>query len=117
MADTDKLANVGRQFVVRLLADETKSARAVAVAKRVHCVLRKKEGEARADVLAAASDTLLSEFAASRDRDWDVVQAALDLSWTTSHVEGLVNRIKTIKRSRSGRAGFQLLRAHVLHAA
>ena len=45
------------------------------------------------------------------------VSAALDLPWTTSPVEGQVNRIKTIKRSMYGRAGFDLLRARVLHAA
>ena len=45
------------------------------------------------------------------------MQAALDLPWTTSPVEGQINRIKTIKRSMYGRTGFHLLRARVLHAA
>ena len=45
------------------------------------------------------------------------VQAALDLPWTTSPAEGQINRIKTIKRTMYGRAGFQLLRARVLYAA
>ena len=45
------------------------------------------------------------------------VQAALDLPWTASPAEGQINRIKTIKRAMCGRAGFQLLRARVLHAA
>ena len=36
---------------------------------------------------------------------------------TTSPAEGQINRIKTIKRSMYGRAGFQLLRARVLDAA
>jgi len=56
-------------------------------------------------------------FAASMRRDLPAVQAALDLPWTTSPAEGQINRIKTIKRSMYGRAGFQLLRARVLHAA
>ena len=56
-------------------------------------------------------------FACSPDPDQDAVQAALDLPWTTSPVEGQVNRIKTIKRSMYGRAGFDLLRARVFHAA
>jgi transposase len=43
------------------------------------------------------------------------VQAALDLPWTTSPAEGQINRIKMIKRTMYGRAGFQLLRARVLH--
>ena len=36
---------------------------------------------------------------------------------STSPAEGQINRIKTIKRSMYGRAGFQLLRARVLNAA
>ena len=68
------------------------------------------------DVLAASSTTMLAHSAASLGRDSDAVQAALDLPWTTSPVEGQVNRIKTIKRSMYGRAGFDLLRARVLQA-
>ena len=117
MADTGKLADGDHRFVARLLADAPKLADAVAVAKRLHRVLRKEGGEALAEVLAAANDTLLAGFAASLDRDRNAVQAALDLPWTTSPVEGQINRIKTIKRSMYGRAGFQLLRARVLHAA
>ena len=59
---------------------------------------------------------MLAHSAASLGRDSDAVQAALDLPWTTSPVEGQVNRIKTIKRSMYGRAGFDLLRARVLQA-
>ena len=117
MADTDKFADSDRRFVARLLTDAPKLADAVAVAKRLHRILRKEEDRSLQDVLAAAADTLLAGFAASLGRDQDAVQAALDLPWTTSPVEGQVNRIKTIKRSMYGRAGFDLLRARVFHAA
>ena len=117
MADLDKLAADERQFVTRLLADAPKLADAVAIARRLHRVLRKDRDEALLNVLAAAKNTLLASFASSLGRDADAVQAALDLPWTTSPVEGQVNRIKTIKRSMYGRAGFDLLRARVLHAA
>ncbi len=117
MADTDKLADGERRLVARLLADAPKLAGAVAVAKRLHRVLRKESDEALSKVLAAAADTPLAGFAANLSRDANAVQAALDLPWTTSPVEGQVNRIKTIKRSMYGRAGFDLLRARVLNAA
>ena len=117
MADTDKLTDGERRRIAQLLADAPKLADAVAVAKRLHRVLRKKSAEPLQDVLTAARDTLLAGFAASLGRDRDAVQAALDLPWTTSPVEGQVNRIKTIKRSMYGRAGFDLLRARVLNAA
>jgi len=117
MADPEKLADDERVFITRLLADTPKLAEAVSVAKRFHQVLRREGGETLQDVLAAASTTLLANFAASLGRDSDAVQAALDLPWTTSPVEGQVNRIKTIKRTMYGRAGFDLLRARVLQAA
>lgn len=68
-------------------------------------------------MLGAAAGTSLAEFAASLRRDVAAVQAALDLPWTTSPAEGQINRLKMIKRTMYGRAGFQLLRARVLHAA
>jgi transposase len=114
MADTDKLTRNEHRFVARLLADTPKLADAVAVAKRLHCILRKEGDEPLQEVFTAADDTLLAGFAASLGRDQDAVQAALDLPWTTSPVEGQVNRIKIIKRSMYGRADFDLLRACVL---
>lgn len=117
MADTDKLADGDRRFVARLLADTPKLAGAIEVAKRLNRLLRKHGSDSFQDVLTAAADTLLAGFAAGLGRDQAAVQAALDLPWTTSPVEGQVNRIKTIKRSMYGRAGFDLLRTRVLHAA
>lgn len=38
------------------------------------------------------------------------------LPWTTSPVEGQVSRIKMLKRTMYGRAGFELLRSRVLNA-
>jgi hypothetical protein len=42
---------------------------------------------------------------------------ALTQPWTTSLVEGQNSRLKMLKRTMYGRAGFELLRARVLHAA
>jgi transposase len=50
-------------------------------------------------------------------QDLAAVQAALDLPWTTSPVEGQINRLKMLKRTMYGRAGFELLRRRVLYAA
>lgn len=80
-------------------------------------MLRKAGDEPLSAVLAAAKATQLASFAAGLERDRDAVQAALDLPWTTSPVEGQVSRIKTVKRSMHGRAGFDLLHARVLRAA
>jgi hypothetical protein len=68
-----------------------------------------KSGEPLAQVLATAKTTALAHLARSFERDATAVQAALDLPWTTSPVEGQINRIKTVKRTMYGRAGFPLL--------
>ena len=65
-------------------------------------------------MLTAASATPLASFTAELRKDIDAVQAALDLPWTTSPVEGQIGRIKMLKRTMYSRAGFELLRARVL---
>jgi len=69
------------------------------------------------EVLAAATGTLFARFAASLRRNFDPINPALVLPWTTSPVEGQISRIKMLKRTMYGRAGFELLRARVLNAA
>jgi transposase len=67
--------------------------------------------------LAAAGDSELRAFAAGVRRDCDAVLAALLFQWANGQVEGQVNRVKLVKRSMYGRAGFALLRKRVLRAA
>lgn len=117
MADTDALLAPEQRFVARLLAQAPGLAEAAAIAKRLSLLLRRKSKEALSQVLEDAANTPLAEFASGLKRDSAAVQAALDTPWTTSPAEGQINRIKTIKRSMYGCAGFQLLRARVLHAA
>ena len=88
----------------------------VAAAKRLTLLLRCKSEEALATVLDAAGATMLRPFITESRKDIGAVQAALDLPWTTSPVEGQISRLKMIKRTMYGRAGFSLLRARVLHA-
>jgi transposase len=106
-----------RMFVTKLFADEPDLGAAVTWAKQLTRLLRQKATESLDDVLTAGAGTLLCKFAASLRRDYDAINAALWLPWTTSPVEGQVSRIKMIKRTMYGRAGFELLRARVLHAA
>ncbi len=117
MADAETLSEAGRTFTSNLLAQVAGLAESIGVAKRLNLLLRHKSGESLAGVLDDAAGTLLATFAASMQRDLPAVQAALDLPWTTSPAEGQINRIKTIKRTMYGRAGFDLLRARVLYAA
>ena len=87
--------------------------------RRTECLDRwqKKDLAAEARAIATGCDPAILDFAAGLRRDIAAIQAALDLPWTTSPVEGQINRLKMLKRAMYGRAGFKLLRARVLHAA
>ena len=105
-----------RMFVSHLLAAEPALNAAVAWARRLNRLLRCRAVESLDEVLVAATGTLFARFAESLRRDFDAISAALVLPWTTSPVEGQVSRIKMLKRTMYGRAGFELLRARVLQA-
>jgi transposase len=65
----------------------------------------------------AAAASGLAPVARGLRQDLPAVRAALALPWSTSPVEGQINRLKTIKRQMYGRAGFDLLRRRVLAVA
>ena len=117
MTDTTTLPEAEQAFVSAFLQQAPDLASGIAVAKRISLLLRRKSQESLAAVLADAAGTPLAAFAASLRHDLAAVQAALDLPWTTSPAEGQINRLKMLKRTMYGRAGFPLLRARVLHAA
>ncbi|MGI4799003.1 MAG: ISL3 family transposase, partial [Janthinobacterium lividum] len=64
--------------------------------------------------LAGARGTELDAFVRGIDRDHDAVLAALTEPWSTSPVEGQINRLKLLKRTMYGRTGYDLLRRRVL---
>jgi transposase len=112
----DTLPQTEQNFVSRLLQQVPGLAECVTAAKRLNAVLRRKSKETLDKVLDEAGNTALGSFVSSLRRDLSAVQAALDLPWTTSPAEGQINRLKMLKRTMYGRAGFRLLRARVLHA-
>ena len=117
MAGADTQSAPDRVFVARLLEEAPALSAAIAVAQRLARVLRRQSDEALGNVLTDAASTPLAAFVTELRKDIAAVQAALDLPWTTSPAEGQIGRIKMIKRTMYGRAGFELLRARVLHAA
>ncbi len=86
-------------------------------ARRLNKLLRRRIVEILDAVLAAATGTLFARFAMSLRWDFGAINAALVLPWTTSPVEGQISRIKMLKRTIYGRAGFELLRARVLNVS
>ena len=83
-------------------------------------MVRKQSSQSLAEWLSrteACSCPELRGFATGLRRDEAAVSAAITEPWSNGQVEGQVNRLKAIKRQMFGRAGFQLLRARVRHAA
>ncbi|MCB0033447.1 MAG: ISL3 family transposase [Anaerolineales bacterium] len=65
---------------------------------------------------AAKNSTVnrLADFAKGLEQDLAAVKASLIYKWSTSPVEGQINRLKLIKRTMYGRAKFDLLKKRVL---
>ena len=105
-----------RQFISRLIDAEPSLAAAAHWVKSMDLLLRGKTKAHIGRLLDAGKQTPLSNFAARLRRDIEAITAALTTSWTTSPVEGQISKLKMIKRTMYGRAGFQLLRARILHA-
>lgn len=116
-ADPGEGSGPDRLLCDRLLTQMPDLRAAASAARRLVGLLRKKDTGELATVLAEMAGTPLARFAEGLKRDATAVQNALKLPWTTSPVEGQVNRIKTFKRAMDGRAGFDLLRRRVLVAA
>lgn len=104
-------------YVARVLEFAPDLARAAELARRLATILRKTSAETLDCWLAEAASSPLKGFARSLARDRAAVQAAIDLPWSTSPVEGQINRLKLVKRAMYGRGGFHLLRQRVLLAA
>jgi transposase len=82
-------------------------------------MLRKRQPEHLRSWLEAAQASEFPELkslATGMERDYTAVENGMRLSYSTGPVEGNINRLKLIKRSGYGRAGFDLLRIRVLAA-
>ena len=88
-----------------------------ALGDRFAAMVHVRDPNALGPWLAEADRSELRIFAAGLRRDYDAVLAALCFRWSNGQVEGQVHRLKGIKRSMFGRAGFPLLRARMLGAA
>lgn len=117
LMSNEALPVAGQGLVPRLLTQVPALADRVAAAGRLNQVLRRKGNESLDEVLNSAAGTAPKEFVAGLRRELNAVQAALDPPWATSPAEGQTSRLKTLQRTMHGRAGFNLLRARVPHAA
>lgn len=82
-------------------------------------MIRHRDGEQLDNWLERVRNSQIRELqkvVRSIERDKAAVLAGLTLPHSNGIVEGKVNKLKLIKRTMFGRAGFPLLRQRVLHA-
>ena len=117
VADPDEIDGTERKFVDALIAGSAELAHLIALAREFRAMVRKQQEERLDDWLVAAERTAFAGFVGGLRRDLAAVRAGLSLPWSTGPVEGQICRLKTIKRTMCGRAGFDLLRHRILEAA
>jgi transposase len=107
-----------RRFLAQLRAIDPTINQVMTLAETFGTLLREQGGvewlaawqaEVRASGIAA-----LVKFVDGLDADATAVANACSLPWSNGVVEGFVNKIKAIKRSSYGQAGFALLQRRVL---
>src|SRR4029434_9877016 len=83
-----------------------------------HLVRQRQPERLDAWLQRATSSTLeaLQRFASGLREDYEAVKAVVTLPWSTSPVEGHINRLKMVKRQMFGRARWDLLSRRFLLA-
>lgn len=114
----DRRADGAQAQVERLRGAGGAVAAAVDLGERFAAAVRGRSADRLDGWLAAADASGVAEFrglARSMRQDAAAVRAGVTDSWSNGQVEGQVNRLKLVKRTGYGRAGFDLLKARVLH--
>ncbi|NDV87232.1 ISL3 family transposase [Aurantimonas aggregata] len=104
-------------FLTHLFAIEPKLSEVAALGHRFAEMIRNGQDDNLDPWLADAAFSDLGSFAVGIGRDLDAVRASMTHPWSTSPVEGQINRLKVIKRQMYGRAHYPLLKQRVLAAA
>jgi transposase len=107
------------QQLTQLHAQHAEVAEAIDLAQDFAALVRQRQPE-RLDpwLKRATTSTLeaLQRFATGLHEDYEAVKAGVTLPWSTSPVEGHINRLKMVKRQMFGRAHLDLLSSRFLRA-
>jgi len=119
LRDEDDLTVAQRAYRAELLRCCPDIATALPLVEEFQRLVRAHDTPALVAWLSAAETSDLPEFrafAGGLRRDYGAVEAAVTSAWSSGQVEGQVTRLKLVKRSMYGRAGFPLLRQRFLLA-
>ena len=107
------------QPLPQLHAQSREVAEAIALAQEFPPLVRQRQAERLDPWLTRAMTSRLEtvqHFATGLQEDYAAVKAGVTLPWSTSPVEGPMNRLKMVKRQMFGRARLALLRHRFLRA-
>jgi transposase len=119
LRDVDDLTAAQCAYRAELLECCPEIASALPLVAAFQRLVRTRDQPALTMWLATAETCVLGEFrefAAGVRRDMAAVEAAVTSEWSSGQVEGQITRLKLVKRSMYGRAGFPLLRQRYLLA-
>ena len=98
------------------LQHDPELATASTLARSFPTMVRGGDGSGLDARITSAAESELSGLATGVARDKAAVAAAITEPWSTSPVERQIDRLKTLKRSVYGWAGYDVLRARMLAA-
>ena len=115
----DQLKSDEQIALQQILDEDADLAAGYRLLQRFRKVITDRDGAALDAWLHDAQASNLASFAGLANgiiKDRAAVDAALTMCWSTSMVEGHVNRVKLIKRQGYGRSSFAVLRRRILAA-
>jgi len=117
--DPNKLEEIEQEDLAAFCQASAPLKKAYEILQDFLSIVHQREGQRLDAWLARVAESGLPElqsFATGVERDKDAVKAGLTWPINNGMVEGHVTKLKLIKRTMYGRAGFALLRQRVLHA-
>jgi len=112
--------NQQEQQTLTLIRQDSRVETVYQVAQQLIGMVKERKADSLQSWLDACSGSQIVElenFAQGLQKEFSALQAALTLPYSNGPVEGVITKVKLIKRSMYGRGGFPLLRQRVLKAA
>ncbi len=106
------------RYICQLLKDAPELKEAARLAQEFSGLMKNRQADKLRNWLERAQQSDIPEligFVRGVNQDFNAVKAAFSSEWSNGQTEGQVNRLKFIKRQMYGRAGFDLLKARVIH--
>lgn len=116
--DRRRLSNKEKMFIDTLCKESKEIKIAAKLLRGFKSMLRKKDGSMLNNWIKNAIASNVKEikgFAKGLLSDIEAIENAVILPWSNGPVEGLVNKLKIIKRQMYGRASFELLRKRLVN--